>query len=320
MSGAAAHARLVDRCGERMARCLLTYCIDGADALMMALLKGAPHALAVFTLLVEGLDGHDDAERRHAERALDHLFSQGAARWGCHVKPQGLQAFHRALTHWRARLQSLPTWEYDALTAWMTHAGTQWVVIPGDDLWPERLGDLAVRSDWAPPLCLWGIGDRHALAACSSPVAVVGSRGVNEYGRHVAGEIAHEVATQGHTVVSGGAMGTDASAHWGALRAVDTVGDERAGRTIAVFAGGLDHMGPTCNQRLFDAIRAQHGALVSEMCPQTVPEARRFLLRNRIIAALCRTGAPAIRGLEHRALGGRTQPRGLCGPRQHHRP
>ncbi len=233
MSGAAAHARLVDRCGERMARCLLTYCIDGADALMMALLKGAPHALAVFTLLVEGLDGHDearclltycidgadalmmallkgaphalavftllvegldghdDAERRHADRALDHLFSQGAARWGCHVKPQGLQAFHRALTSWRARLQSLPTWEYDALTAWMTHEGTQWVVIPGDDLWPERLGDLAVRSDWAPPLCLWGIGDRHALAACPSPVAVVGSRGVNEYGRHVAGEIAH---------------------------------------------------------------------------------------------------------------------------------
>ncbi len=128
------------------------------------------------------LDGHDDTERRHAERALDHLFSQGAARWGCHVKPQGLQAFHRALKRWRARLQSLPTWEYDALTAWMTHAGTQWVVIPGDDLWPERLGDLAVRSDWAPPLCLWGIGDRHALAACSSPVAVVGSRGVNEYG------------------------------------------------------------------------------------------------------------------------------------------
>ncbi len=150
MSGAAAHARLVDRCGERMARCLLTYCIDGADALMMALLKGAPHALAVFTLLVEGLDGHDDAERRHADRALDHLFSQGAARWDCHVKPQGLQAFHRALTRWRARLQSLPTWEYDALTAWMTHEGTQWVVIPGDDLWPERLGDLAVRSDWAP--------------------------------------------------------------------------------------------------------------------------------------------------------------------------
>ena len=289
MSGVAAHTRLVDRCGERMARCLLTYCIDGADALMMALLKGAPHALAVFTLLVEGLDGHDDTERRHAERALDHLFSQGAARWGCHVKPQGLQAFHRALKRWRARLQSLPTWEYDALTAWMTHAGTQWVVIPGDDLWPERLGDLAVRSDWAPPLCLWGIGDRHALAACSSPVAVVGSRGVNEYGRHVAGEIAHEVAMQGHTVVSGGAMGTDAIAHWGALRAVDTVGGGQAGRTIAVFAGGLDHMGPTCNQRLFEAIRAQHGALVSEMCPQTVPEARRFLLRNRIIAALCPT-------------------------------
>jgi DNA processing protein len=56
-----------------------------------------------------------------------------------------------------------------------------------------------------------------------------------------------------------------------------------------VFAGGLNHIGPQRNERLFEAIVANGGALISELCPGTVPEARRFLLRNRIIAALSST-------------------------------
>lgn len=63
----------------------------------------------------------------------------------------------------------------------------------------------------------------------------------------------------------------------------------RAGRTVAVFAGGLNHAGPQCNSELFDGIAENGGALVSELCPGTIPEARRFLSRNRIIAALSST-------------------------------
>ena len=86
-----------------------------------------------------------------------------------------------------------------------------------------------------------------------------------------------------------GAMGADAAAHRGALDAMRAYGIGQAGRTVAVFAGGLNHAGPQCNSELFDGIAENGGALVSELCPGTIPEARRFLSRNRIIAALSST-------------------------------
>ena len=48
-------------------------------------------------------------------------------------------------------------------------------------------------------------------------------------------------------------------------------------------------MGPLRNRELFQAIERHGGALISEMHPETIPEGRRFLLRNRIIAALAST-------------------------------
>ena len=81
-------------------------------------------------------------------------------------------------------------------------------------------------------------------------------------------------------------MGADAAAHRGALDAMRAYGIGRAGRTVAVFAGGLNHIGPKSNERLFETIISHSGALISELCPGTAPEARRFLIRNRLIAAL----------------------------------
>ena len=89
--------------------------------------------------------------------------------------------------------------------------------------------------------------------------------------------------------MSGGALGTDAAAHWGAIQAMDEIGTPLAGRTVAVFAGGLNYIGPKSNERLFETIINHSGALISELCPGTVPEARRFLIRNRLIAALSST-------------------------------
>ena len=176
------------------------------------------------------------------------------------------------------------------MTNMMTHGGEQWIVTPRCDHWPHQLTDLAIRSDWAPPLCLWGMGDPSSLVSCKSPVAVVGARDVNDYGRFVARNAGLHAARDGHLLVSGGAMGADAAAHWGALAARrerdDTDEQDQAGRTVAVFAGGLDLRGPARNLSLFNEMLANRGALISEMPPGTIPEARRFLLRNRIIAAL----------------------------------
>ncbi len=93
----------------------------------------------------------------------------------------------------------------------------------------------------------------------------------------MAAEIAASVAARGLAVVSGGAFGVDAAAHRGALGA--------DGVTIAVLACGVDVPYPAAHTELFDAIAAQ-GVLVSEWPPGRHVSRLRFLVRNRVIAAL----------------------------------
>lgn len=272
---------------ETLARAILTFCLNTADALMTALLKGTADAWEALTLIRDS-----DPELRTsagAGKVIEQAFCIGMTRWGSKPTPQAVRSFRSALATWQQRLRTLPTWDRDYLCGWFTMEGRQWVIAPHDVWWPTRLNDLALLGRCAPPLCLWGSGDRAALTSCPQPVGIVGSRGVNEYGRRLTTDIAVHAAQAGHLVVSGGAMGADAAAHRGALDAMRAYGIGRAGRTVAVFAGGLNHAGPQCNSELFDGIAENGGALVSELCPGTIPEARRFLSRNRIIAALSST-------------------------------
>ena len=272
---------------ETLARAILTFCLNTADALMTALLKGTADAWEALTLIRDS-----DPELRTsagAGKVIEQAFCIGMTRWGSKPTPQAVRSFRSALATWQQRLRTLPTWDRDYLCGWFTMEGRQWIIAPHDVWWPTRLNDLALLGRCAPPLCLWGSGDRAALTSCPQPVGIVGSRGVNEYGRRLTTDIAVHAAQAGHLVVSGGAMGVDAAAHRGALDAMRAYGIGRAGRTVAVFAGGLNHAGPQCNSELFDGIAENGGALVSELCPGTIPEARRFLSRNRIIAALSST-------------------------------
>jgi DNA processing protein len=82
---------------------------------------------------------------------------------------------------------------------------------------------------------------------------------------------------RGWAVVSGGAFGVDAAAHRAALGA--------DGVTVAVLACGVDVPYPSAHAELFDAIAAQ-GVLVSEWPPGRHVSRLRFLVRNRVIAAL----------------------------------
>ncbi|HEY3650616.1 MAG TPA: DNA-processing protein DprA, partial [Streptosporangiaceae bacterium] len=113
--------------------------------------------------------------------------------------------------------------------------------------------------------------------ACSRSVSMVGSRAATSYGGHVAGEIAADLGERGWAVVSGGAYGIDAAAHRGAL-AAEAV-------TIAVLACGVDYPYPAGHADLFAAIAGQ-GVVVSEWPPGCRPARTRFLVRNRVIAAL----------------------------------
>jgi DNA processing protein len=81
------------------------------------------------------------------------------------------------------------------------------------------------------------------------------------------------------TVVSGGAYGIDGAAHRGALSAT--------GVTVAVLACGVDIAYPRGHSALIDRI-AETGLVISEWPPGCAPMRHRFLVRNRVIAALTR--------------------------------
>ncbi len=274
---------------ETLARAVLTYCLDSADAMMYALIRGTGSAAIALQLIHDSGPGNHEGVVAAACASLDTAFIDGITRWGRTVNSRGMSSFHGSLASWQQRLASLPCKDPEELRHWFTVDGTQWIIAPHHPYWPKQISDLSLRTDWATPLCLWGKGDPQALVSCPSPVAIVGSRGVSDYGRQCAYEIARQSARSGHLIVSGGAMGADAAAHWGAIAAMDEIGAPLAGRTVAVFAGGLNHIGPKANEKLFDSIENHSGALISELCPETVPEARRFLLRNRLIAALSST-------------------------------
>lgn len=311
---------------ETLARAILTYCADGPNALMFATLKGTQSARLLLALLSHTVVAEppdwlcpprtvpSTSDERTAtpvnpreDGALEHLFIVGASRWGRAVDAASVERFRLAVERWRQRLTGRPLADPDALRRIITADYGQWVISPDSPYWPRQLNDLDVRSDWAPPLCLWGMGDIATLISCSAPIAIVGSRDANDYGSYVARNIALQAARQGHLVISGGAMGADTAAHRGALAALGgSPGNETdshgIGRTIAVFAGGLDHRGPRRNMRLFDDIIVSGGVLISEMPPGTIPEARRFLSRNRIIAALADTVVIAQARLRSGAL------------------
>ncbi|WP_240947393.1 DNA-processing protein DprA [Bifidobacterium oedipodis] len=287
----AANVRTVspDVSKDALYRAALTFLLDGADAMMYAAIKGAPDAQGLWQLLAETHPNQPANTREPALTQLDRVFANGITRWGRSVSPKAMTMFHRALAGWHSRMDDLPSPQVETLADWFTVDGSMQIIGPAHPCWPHQLEDLSIRSDWAPPLCLWVKGDPRALVSCDKPIGIVGSRDVNEYGRYVAHAVAEQAAVAGHLVVSGGAMGTDAAAHWGALNAMNGREHDNVGRTVAVFAGGLNHMGPSRNRALFERIEAQSGAAISELCPGTIPEARRFLLRNRIIAALSST-------------------------------
>ncbi|MFE7900068.1 DNA-processing protein DprA [Streptomyces sp. NPDC057424] len=148
-------------------------------------------------------------------------------------------------------------------------------VSPGDAEWPRQLDDLGD----ARPLGLWVRGRPSLRMWALKSVAVVGARACTEYGAHMAATLAAGLAEQGWVVVSGGAYGVDGAAHRGALGA--------GGATVAVLACGVDRPYPRGHTRLIGRI-AEQGLVIGELPPGDHPTPSRFILRNRVIAALTR--------------------------------
>lgn len=158
----------------------------------------------------------------------------------------------------------------DAVWQQCLDAGVE-VVVPGDPPYPAALLDDPRR-----PAVLFVRGDLGVLHA--RRVGIVGTRNATQRGRQTAARFGYELAAEGVVVVSGLARGIDGAAHRGAL-AVD------GARPVAVVGSGPDRPYPTQHSRLWETV-AERGALISEWPPGSPPDAFRFPLRNRILAAL----------------------------------
>jgi DNA processing protein len=180
------------------------------------------------------------------------------------MKRAGLDSVaRRAIAQWRDKIS--PDAEMEKLGR-----GGIGVLTCKDPDYPRRLKEI---YDYPPVLYIRG----SLLPEDEWCLAVVGTRRATVYGRQVTEELVADLARSKITIVSGLARGIDTIAHRSAL--------EAGGRSLAVFACGLDIVYPAENERLARNIM-EHGALLSEYPPGTRPRAENFPRRNRILSGL----------------------------------
>lgn len=239
---------------ESYARAALTYLAEPGDLRLGALIGACGAARTLAAIRTGKLPDIAPAGTLDAAPG-----ASGAAR----------AAATRAMQRWQVRLAEVPSADEVAAGG---RAGIR-LACPGDPEWPAQLADLGD----AQPYALWLRGSADLRFSCLRSVAIVGSRAATAYGSYVASEFAASVAARGWAVISGGAYGVDAAAHRGALGA--------DGVTIAVLACGVNVSYPAGHKDLLDAVAAQ-GVVVSEWPPDRNATRLRFLVRNRVIAAL----------------------------------
>lgn len=203
--------------------------------------------------------------------------------WSYEINQRGgLSVYHRIISgnHYLKQQdilklqQQIMQRQFKDLELEISNAGGVFIT-PEDNDWPIALADLA-----APPIGLVIVGDRNVLLKLDKSISIVGSRQPTNYGLQLSYSLASQASLAGLVVVSGGAYGIDTACHNGAL----SVG----GLCISVLAGGVNKLYPLENQKLFRNI-TKSGLLISEVMPNIESKPYRFLIRNRLIAALSRS-------------------------------
>lgn len=178
----------------------------------------------------------------------------------------------QALRQWTPRLES------SVVTTALEHAAGigSYLVSPQTDMWPVGLSDLDLHQ----PYVLWVRGHSEHLASFSHSISIVGARASTGYGEHVTSQIVPELVENSMAIVSGAAYGIDGMAHRSALAS--------EGITMAFLAGGIDRFYPSGHDALLGRL-VSHGLVLSELPCGWAPTKWRFLLRNRLIAAVSQT-------------------------------
>jgi DNA processing protein len=159
----------------------------------------------------------------------------------------------------------------EATLAWLEADDCHFITL-ADAQYPQAL----INID-EPPTVLYARGRIELL---NGPAfAIVGSRNATAQGVRDAAAFALALSEAGFAIVSGLALGIDASAHRGGLAG--------AGSSIAVIGTGPDRVYPKRNRDLAHAL-AEKGCLITEFPIGTPPAASNFPRRNRLISGLAR--------------------------------
>ncbi len=154
--------------------------------------------------------------------------------------------------------------------------------------WSEKPGHhLLCLADPEYPQALLQIPDPPSLIYVrgrldllnTAALAMIGSRNPTPQGITNAERFAAALAEARLTITSGLALGIDAAAHRGALKA--------SGNTVAFIGTGIDRLYPAANRDLACEIAAK-GTIISEFRLGTPPLATNFPRRNRLIAGFSR--------------------------------
>ncbi len=145
------------------------------------------------------------------------------------------------------------------------------IVTREDDIFPVRFKNI---DDM--PVVLYTKGNLK-INEFENSIGVVGARRCTREGKKKAIDITTEAVISGKAVISGMAKGIDSYAHTAALKT--------KGYTIAVLGNGVDICYPKEHFSLYETV-AEHGCILSEYPPGTIPREYLFPKRNRIIAGL----------------------------------
>lgn len=168
-----------------------------------------------------------------------------------------------AVLRWRPRIS--PAEELEKLQI----AGVSALTVH-DAAYPARLKEI---YDYPPLIYVKGA----LLPQDDWSLAVVGTRKPTVYGRQVTEEMVTDLCRNKITIASGLARGIDTAAHNAALAA--------GGRTVAIFACGLDTIYPAENAALVKRI-IENGAIISEHPLGCKPRPDYFPRRNRIMSGM----------------------------------
>ena len=178
--------------------------------------------------------------RRTRRAELIRLFLKHGPRIAVRDVPWGIRLEHWRLAH--RQLAAIESLGIEVIAGW-------------------RLAEIWGLSAAIPPL-LFVCGAADAIK--KKGIGVVGARKAS-VSLGWAYEIGRRCSVHEFPVVSGGAVGVDAAAHWGAVDA--------KGLSVAYLGVAIDGIYPCDNRDLFEKIVSKGGALASEHAPgiRTLP-------------------------------------------------